>query len=62
MPFVNITMAKGRTMEQKRAMAQSITDVVADCLDVDPEVVWIHIDEFDRENFATGGKLMADKR
>jgi 4-oxalocrotonate tautomerase len=62
MPFVNIRFATGRTVEQKRKLAQSVTEAVARAIDVAPEKVWIQIDEFEKENFAVGGLLMADKK
>jgi 4-oxalocrotonate tautomerase len=61
MPFVSIKIAKGRSLEQKRRLARSVTDAIAASIDVPPEIIWIEIDEFDRENFSVNGKLMADR-
>lgn len=61
MPFVSIKIAKGRTADQKRAMVKSVTEAIAATIEVDPKVIWIHIDEFDRDNFAINGQLMIDK-
>lgn len=61
MPFVNIRIAKGRTLDQKRKLVRSVTDAVSESIDVSPEKIWIQIDEFEKENFATNGQVMLDK-
>jgi 4-oxalocrotonate tautomerase len=61
MPVITIRIGKGRPTEMKRAVAEAVTKVVAETLDVRPEWVTILIEEYDRENWATGGKLHADK-
>ena len=61
MPFVSIKIAKGRSLDQKRRLARSVTDAIAASIDVPPEIIWIEIDEFDRENFSVNGQLMADR-
>ncbi len=61
MPVVTIRIAKGRPVERKRALAAAVTKAVAETLDVRPEWVTLLIDEFERENWATGGQLHADK-
>jgi 4-oxalocrotonate tautomerase len=61
MPIVSIKIAKGRSIEQKRNLVQAITDSVVSTLDVKPEWVTVLIEELDRENWATGGKLHIDK-
>ena len=61
MPVVSVKIAKGRTVEQKRALAKAVTDAVVTTLDLKPEWVTVVIEEFDRENWATGGELHSDK-
>lgn len=61
MPYINIKIAKGRTTDQKRGLVQSITEAVASSIGVDPQKVWVQIDEFEPENFATDGCLLIDK-
>ncbi len=61
MPIVTIKLAKGRSIEQKRKLVKAITDAVVSILDVKPEWVSVLIEEFDRENWATGGELHIDK-
>jgi len=61
MPIVTIRIAKGRPIEKKRALVQAVTSAVAENLDVRPDWVTVLIEEFDRENWASGGELHADK-
>lgn len=61
MPIIHISIAKGRSLEQKRRLVEKVTEVVAETIDVDPGKIWIRIDEFDRENFAVNGQLMSDR-
>ncbi len=61
MPIVSIRMAKGRDIDVKRRLAAGVTRAVAESLDLPPELVSIQIEEFDRENWATGGELHIDK-
>ena len=61
MPIVTVRIAKGRSIEVKRELVRSITDLVVEKLDVRPEWVTVLIDETDRENWATGGELHIDK-
>ena len=60
MPYVNIKIAKGRSIEQKKNLAASITEAVSSSIGVDSDKVWVQIDEFDPENFATGGRLLSE--
>lgn len=61
MPFINIKIAKGRAVEQKRQLVEAITKDVVDIINVRPEWVTVVIDEYPRENWASGGQLHSDK-
>ena len=61
MPIVTIKIARGRSREQKRRLVQAITDAVVETLEVEPDWVSVLIDEYDRENWSTGGRLHIDK-
>jgi len=61
MPVITIRIGKGRPIDKKRAVVEAVTKAVAETLDVQPEWVTILIEEYDRENWATGGQLHADK-
>ena len=61
MPIVSIKIAKGRSLEQKRNLVQSVTQAISTSIEVNPEKIWIQIEEFEPDNFATNGTLMADR-
>nr|WP_319494044.1 4-oxalocrotonate tautomerase family protein [uncultured Desulfobacter sp.] len=61
MPIVTVKLAKGRSLEDKRRLVQAISDSVVSTLDINPEWVSVLIEEFERENWSTGGELHIDK-
>jgi len=61
MPIVHISIARGRTLDQKRTLVRKLTAVIEETLDVSPEKIWIRIDEFEKDDFAVGGELMSDR-
>lgn len=61
MPIITIKLAKGRSIERKRELVKALTEVAVRVLEVQPEWVTIVVDEYDRENWASGGELHADK-
>jgi len=62
MPHIQITMLKGRSVEQKRKLVQRVTDAIAEEAGATKEGVVITIVEVEREDYARGGVLMADKK
>ena len=62
MPHVEITLVKGRTLDQKRKVAARITDVLAEEAGAKREDTTVAFVEVDRESFAHGGVLVSDKR
>ena len=62
MPHIQITLLKGRTVEQKRKVAARVTDVLAEEAGAKREDTTIAFVEVDRESFAHGGVLVADKK
>jgi 4-oxalocrotonate tautomerase len=62
MPHVQITMLQGRTLEQKRNLAARVTDVLVEECGARREAVSVAIVEVTKEDFATGGTLVADKK
>ena len=62
MPTYHIEMMEGRTVEQKRKLAEEITRVSVEVLGGSPESVDILITDVKRENWATGGVLWLDKK
>jgi len=54
-------MLSGRTIDQKRKLAQRITDVMAEEAGARREAIVVTFVEVSKESYATGGVLMADK-
>ena len=62
MPMIQITMLAGRTTEQKRKIAQRVTDVVAEEAGTVREGIVVAFYEVSKESYAIGGQLVADKQ
>ena len=62
MPMIQITMLAGRTPEQKRRIAQSVTDVMAEEAKTAREGIAVAFYEVTKEDYALGGQLIADKQ
>lgn len=62
MPFVQVTMLKGRTVEQKRKVAERITQVMVEDAKAAKEAVVVTFIEVTREDYASAGVLLADKK
>lgn len=61
MPIVQITMAEGRTPEQKRAIAKRITEVMVEELNIAPEIITIFIYDLGKDHIAKAGVMLSDK-
>ncbi len=61
MPILQVELLKGRTTEQKRAMAEKVTQALVETVNCKQEDVKIIIREMEREDYASGGVLMSDK-
>ena len=61
MPMVQITMLSGPAVEQKRKIAQRITEALVEEAGTRREAVMVAFYEVSQENYASGGLLMADK-
>ena len=62
MPTYHIEMFEGRTPEQKKKLVAEVTRVTVEVLGGSAESVDIIIHEFQRDNWATGGKLWSEPR
>jgi len=60
MPVVTVDMWEGRTVEQKKQLAEGITSVMTAKLGISPEHVIIIIKDNPKHNWATGGKLASE--
>ncbi|MGH9500225.1 MAG: 2-hydroxymuconate tautomerase [Terriglobales bacterium] len=61
MPLVQITMLSGRTADQKRKLAQRITDAMVEEAGAKREAIVVAFHEVSKDSYASGGVLMADK-
>lgn len=61
MPLIQVTMLTGRTENQKRKIAQRLTDVMVEEAGARREAIVITFVELARESYASGGELMVDK-
>ena len=60
MPVITVDMFEGRTIEQKRALAEAFTMSFCEIAKAAPEAVEIIFNEIPRENWAHAGKLASD--
>ncbi|MCS0631243.1 2-hydroxymuconate tautomerase family protein [Telluria mixta] len=61
MPIIEIHMARGRTVTQKRELVAGVTDAVVAALGVRADQVRILIDELAPEHFAVSGKTTGQR-
>lgn len=61
MPHVQITLLEGRTTEQKRKVAERITQVLHEEIGTHTEGISISFVEVRNDSYARGGVLMCDK-
>jgi len=60
MPIVQIELLEGRTVEQKRQLAEKVTQAIVDSVGTQPENVSIIIRDMPKENYAKAGVLASD--
>ena len=61
MPMIQITMLTGRTAQQKRKIAQRVTDVMVEEAGARREAIVVAFHEVAKESYASGGVLISDK-
>lgn len=61
MPFIEIHMWEGRSIEQKRALTLAINAAMVEHAGANPENLHIAIQEYPRENWARAGVLGIDR-
>jgi 4-oxalocrotonate tautomerase len=62
MPVVTITMAKGRSYEQKKQLTDQIAVAVKNVLGVPIERVTIFVHELEKENISIAGTLLSEQK
>ncbi len=61
MPYVSIRVAGALTREQKEKICSGVTEVIAREANKPVESITIFIDEVERDNISTGGKLLSER-
>jgi 4-oxalocrotonate tautomerase len=61
MPVIQVNLMRGRTDEQKKLLAQRITQGVVEALGVKPDSVRVLMHEMGPYDFAVGGVPMAER-
>ena len=61
MPTIHVELFAGRTLEQKRALAQALTDATVKTLGGSADSVNVIFRDVARHDWATGGQLWSDK-
>ena len=61
MPIVTVSMAAGRSKEQRADLAKAITDAVVTIAKTTPEATTVVFEDVPRENWAEAGVLASDQ-
>jgi len=61
MPVIQITLLKGRSIEQKRKVAARVTDALVEDAGAKREAITVTFVEVTKEDYASGGTLLADR-
>jgi 4-oxalocrotonate tautomerase len=61
MPFVEITVASGRTPEQLRAVLREVHDAVHRALDAPEPSIRVVLREVPPEHWSSGGETLAER-
>lgn len=60
MPYINVKVAGSLTMEQKREIADSISETMLKVCNKPKESCYIVFDEVSRDNWAKGANILSD--
>lgn len=60
MPFVVVKLYEGRTIEQKRAAAKAITQVIVETLNTSADHTQVVFEDVKKSDWAIAGKLSSD--
>jgi len=62
MPFVNVKITTGATVEQKEKLIAGMTRVLVDVLGKNPASTHVIVEEIDADSWGVGGKTVAELR
>jgi 4-oxalocrotonate tautomerase len=60
MPMVIVRLVAGRSAEQKRNLASSVTEAVSSSLGSDPKNVTVILEDVAADHWSIGGTLVSD--
>jgi 4-oxalocrotonate tautomerase len=60
-PKITVELLSGRTMDQRRAFVEAVTDAAINILNAKRASVRIRFDEIEKSDVANGGVLESDK-
>ncbi len=55
MPFIQVTLMEGRTVEQKHELMKRLNDATAEVLGGDPQRIRVALYEVSKDDWAIGG-------
>ncbi len=61
MPLIRVELFAGRSVDQKRALAQALTEATVRTLACKPEAVDVMFFDVPRSDWASAGELWSDK-
>jgi 4-oxalocrotonate tautomerase len=61
MPIIRVEMVAGRSVEQKRELAEALTRETARIANTSPASIFVIFEDVAKEDWAIGGALIADK-
>lgn len=62
MPFIQVTMLQGRTVEQKHELIRRLTDATAEALGGDPARIRVALYEVTSDEWGIGGEPVSKVR
>ena len=62
MPIVRVTMAAGRTSEQKKAAAIEITDTIARVCNAHADHVYVIFEDVPPDEWTVGGETITERK
>lgn len=62
MPVIQVSLLEGRSTEQKRKLAQRITDAMVEEAGANRQAVVVTFVDLPRDSYSSGGTLICDKQ
>ncbi|WP_276358370.1 tautomerase family protein [Cohnella caldifontis] len=60
MPFVTVKVLEGKSVEQKRALVEKMSRLIAECWELPQDRIFIFIEDLAKENYGKHGQLYVD--